>query len=65
MKFSFKLAIYIETLHCSVRFIISDTTLKFSAIIHYHRLFMIIEKIKNIMQPNRCLNTHIETGSVQ
>ena len=37
LKFSFKLALYIENLHCSVRFIISDTALKFSALIHYHQ----------------------------
>ena len=29
--------LYIETLHFSVRFIISDAALKFSAFIHYHQ----------------------------
>ena len=37
MKFSFNLAIYIENLQCNVRFIISDTALISSAIIHYHQ----------------------------
>ena len=33
----FKLTIYIEHLHCSVRFIISNTALNFSVIIHYRQ----------------------------
>ena len=64
----FKLAIYIENLHYSVRFIISDTALKFSTIIHYYQTsssYFENCKTKHVMLPNGFLNSHIETGSKQ
>ena len=36
LKFSFLHAIYIGSSHCSVRLIICDTVLQFSAIMYYH-----------------------------
>ena len=53
IEIQLKLAIYIRTLHCFVRFIISDTALKFSVIIYYLLLLPYIGpgSSKNVIGP--------------
>ena len=47
-SFSIKHAICIQTLHCSVRFIICGMALYFSAIIYYGQASLIKKKLKKI-----------------